>query len=182
MPSIWNQEKYINALRYAARLHQDQKVPGSDLPYIVHVAMVAMEVSAALALEDGLNGDLAVQCALLHDVMEDAGSSRREIQENFGEAVADGVFALTKLTDLETRDDKFQDSLIRIKQQPREIWLVKMADRITNLQPPPGHWTKMKKTRYHQEAQQVLEALQDASAFLAQRLKNKIEEYRFYFQ
>jgi len=43
----------------------DQKVPGSDLPYVVHVAMVAMEVINALQAEEGTDGNLAVQCALL---------------------------------------------------------------------------------------------------------------------
>lgn len=32
-----------------------------------------------------------------------------------------------------------KDSLKRIKKQPKEISMVKMADRITNLQIPPGH-------------------------------------------
>lgn len=39
---------------------------------------------------------------------------------------------------------QMQDSLRRIKSQPREVWMVKMADRITNLQPPPGHWSEEK--------------------------------------
>jgi (p)ppGpp synthase/HD superfamily hydrolase len=75
VPSTWSQEKYITALRYAAAAHNGQKLPGTDLPYLVHVTMVAMEVIAALAREDGLSGDLAVQCALLHDVIEDGGKS-----------------------------------------------------------------------------------------------------------
>jgi (p)ppGpp synthase/HD superfamily hydrolase len=67
MPSQWSQEKYVAALKYAAAAHSGQKVPGSDLPYVIHVVMVAMEVIAALQAEDGLGGDLAVECALLHD-------------------------------------------------------------------------------------------------------------------
>lgn len=51
MPSTWSQEKYIQSLKFAAKAHNGQTVPGSDLPYIVHVTMVAMEVIAALAHE-----------------------------------------------------------------------------------------------------------------------------------
>ena len=79
MPSTWSQEKYIKALKFAAEAHNGQTVPGSDLPYIVHVTMVAMEVIAALAHEDGMDGDLVVQCALLHDAIEDAGISRDDL-------------------------------------------------------------------------------------------------------
>ena len=84
MPSQWSQEKYVAALKYAAAAHLGQKVPGSDLPYVVHVAMVAMEVIAALQVEDGIDGDLAVQCALLHDVIEDAGKSYEDLEKAFG--------------------------------------------------------------------------------------------------
>jgi hypothetical protein len=42
-------------------LHLGQEVTGSGIPYVVHLAMVAMEVIAALQGEDGLDGDLAVQ-------------------------------------------------------------------------------------------------------------------------
>jgi hypothetical protein len=37
MPSQWSQERYVAALKYAAVAHSGQKVPGSDLPYVVHV-------------------------------------------------------------------------------------------------------------------------------------------------
>ena len=144
MGSPWSQEKYIKALRYAAKAHSGQTVPGSDLPYVVHVTMVAMEVIAALAHEDGLDGDLAVQCALLHDVIEDAGVSYEKLAAEFGKDVAEGVLALSKNNILKSKQEKMTDSLARIKEQPREIWMVKLADRITNLQPPPGHWNAEK--------------------------------------
>ena len=65
----WSQESYIKALLFAADAHNGQKVPGTELPYLTHLTMVSMEVVAALAVEDGLDGDLAILCALLHDVL-----------------------------------------------------------------------------------------------------------------
>ena len=177
MPSPWSQEKYINSLKFAAEAHKGQQVPGSDLPYIVHVTMVAMEVIAALAHEDGLDGDLAVQCALLHDMIEDTSVSREDLETEFGFAVAAGVLALSKNNILESKQEKMQDSLARIKQQPREIWMVKLADRITNLQPPPGHWDADKIERYREEGREILKALGGASSYLAGRLRQKIKEY-----
>lgn len=72
------------------------------------------------------------------------------------------------------------DSLERIKLQPKEVWCVKIADRITNLQPPPKHWTMEKKINYREEAKLILKSLRGANAFLERRLKRKIAEYGAY--
>jgi (p)ppGpp synthase/HD superfamily hydrolase len=177
MPSTWSREKYIRALKFAAEAHSGQTVPGSDLPYIVHVTMVTMEVIAALAHEGGLDGDLAVQCALLHDVVEDASISYEKLTAEFGLAVADGVLALSKNGDFESKHDQMQDSLERIREQPKEIWMVKLADRITNLQPPPGHWGVDKITSYREEGIEILNKLGEGCLYLSVRLRQKIAEY-----
>lgn len=184
-PSLnhWSQEKYIQAYKFAARAHQGQNIPGSEIPYIMHLSFVSMEASAALNAEKELStenkydGNLAVQCALLHDTIEDTDITFEQIEAEFGASVAQGVLALTK--------DKFiakhlqmEDSLKRIKQQPPEIWMVKLADRISNLQSPPHYWTKEKKIYYREEAILIYENLKDASSFLALRLANKIENYQ----
>lgn len=176
----WSQENYIKALLFAANAHNGQKVPGTDLPYLTHLTMVSMEVMAALAIEDGLDGNLALQCALLHDVLEDTDIKYDSLKELFGQAVANGVQALTKHDYLPTHE-KMADSLSRIQLQTREVWIVKLADRITNLQPPPKHWTAEKMQSYQQEAQQIYDTLHDASPFLAARLQQKIDGYSQYF-
>jgi len=187
MESKWSQDLYIKAFMFAAEVHKDQKVPGSDLPYIVHLALVSMEVMAALSVEDGLDGDLAVQCALLHDVMEDGKVPHKKIKAKFKSAVANGVWALTKDDDVgsdidnewERKKLRMADSLNKIKEQPKadEIGMVKLADRITNLQPPPSDWTDKKIAYYKKEAIVIYRELKDASPFLAERLKTKIEGY-----
>jgi (p)ppGpp synthase/HD superfamily hydrolase len=139
--------------------------------------MVAMEVIAALAHEGGLDGDLAVQCALLHDVVEDASISYEKLTAEFGLAVADGVLALSKNGDFESKHDQMQDSLERIREQPKEIWMVKLADRITNLQPPPGHWGVDKITSYREEGIEILNKLGEGCLYLSVRLRQKIAEY-----
>jgi (p)ppGpp synthase/HD superfamily hydrolase len=55
--------------------------------------------------------------------------------------------------------------------------MVKLADRISNLQPPPPHWTREKISRYWDEAIEIHTTLKDASPFLSQRLLEKIENY-----
>lgn len=152
---------------------------GSELPYVIHVGMVCMEVMAALTVEPGRDGDLAVQCALLHDVIEDTKTTYALVAAEFGKPVADGVLALTKNDALE-KVLQMADSLARIREQPHEVWMVKLADRISNLQPPPVYWTKEKIAAYRAEAEMIHAALRGASDFLAERLWGKITAYRHF--
>jgi len=186
--SPWSQDAYIAAWRFAAEAHWSdshrQCVPGTDLPYLLHVGMVAMEVIAALAREAGVDGDLAVQCALLHDTLEDTATEYDELVAAFGPAVADGVRALTKdpaigadLPKPQRKARQMADSLERIRQQPKAVWMVKLADRITNLQPPPAHWSPEKVDAYRAEARTIHTALSGASPLLEARLAEKIAGY-----
>jgi (p)ppGpp synthase/HD superfamily hydrolase len=179
MGHSWSQDDYARAYRFAAQAHQGQTVPGTDLPYIMHLSFVSMEVIAALGAEPGRDGNLAVQCALLHDVIEDTDVTFDQVEAAFGNAVAQGVLALSKDETLE-KSRQMQDSLRRIQQQPREVWMVKLADRISNLAPPPYYWTKEKIARYREEATEIYDALHSASRFLAARLLDKIEAYKAY--
>ncbi len=177
MAVSWGQDRFRDAYIFAARAHKDQKVKGTtDLPYIVHCDLVTMEVLRALHVEDGLDGDLVVQCALLHDVVEDAGVTPQALALEFGDRVSSGVQALSKNKDLPP-SARMADCLERIRRQPREIWMVKLADRITNLQPPPEDWDTNKVADYRREAIEIHKALGSASGLLQARLLIKISEY-----
>jgi (p)ppGpp synthase/HD superfamily hydrolase len=176
IPNNWSQDSYIKAYKFAANAHRGQTVPGTDLPYITHLSFVSMEVIAALHAGQGRDENLAVQCALLHDVIEDTEVTYRQVEQEFGSSVAGGVSALSKDKTL-AKELQMADSLRRIRQQPPEIWMVKLADRITNLQPPPSHWTKDKIEKYREEAIEILDTLGEASDFLASRLREKIDGY-----
>ncbi len=179
MEHNWSQDDYTRAYRFAALAHHGQTVPGTDFSYIMHLSFVSMEVIAALGVERGRDGNLAVQCALLHDVIEDTAITYEQVETKFGKEVAQGVLALSKDETLE-KSRQMQNSLERIQQQPREVWMVKLADRISNLAPPPYYWTKEKIARYREEATEIHDALHSASPFLAARLLVKIEAYQAY--
>jgi (p)ppGpp synthase/HD superfamily hydrolase len=177
----FEQDLYKRALDFAAGAHGAQRVPGSGHPYVVHLAKVAMEVLAATEGAPAADRDLALACALLHDTVEDADPAdrarlRRELASGFGQAVADGVAALTKDDDLPS-EDRMEDSLRRLLVQPAPVRMVKLADRITNLEPPPPGWTPEKRRGYRAEARRILEALQGSNPALEERLRRKIEEY-----
>ncbi len=184
--SPWSQEAFDEALFFAARAHaaELQTFPGTDLPYLCHVVLVAQEVMAALAVEDHEDGDLALRCALLHDTIEDTAVTHGELAAAFGGAVADGVDALSKreaasegAEGAERKQRMMADSLRRIGGQPRAVWMVKLADRVSNLRAPPHYWSPDKRARYREEARQILDALGEASPYLAARLEARIASY-----
>ncbi|MEM8891118.1 MAG: bifunctional (p)ppGpp synthetase/guanosine-3',5'-bis(diphosphate) 3'-pyrophosphohydrolase, partial [Bacteroidota bacterium] len=52
----------------------------------------------------------------------------------------------------------------------KEAGIVKLADRITNLQGPPYHWSKEKAASYREEAKLILDSLKGKNAYLESRL------------
>ena len=179
---MFSPDRYVDAMRFAAAAHNAQKEPGCDLPYLVHVVSVAAEVIAALPTMPELDADLAVTCALLHDTVEDTSVTLDEIRSRYGDTVATGVAALTKNGKLPTKTEQMADSLRRIKEQPREIAIVKLADRITNMGTPPHTWSKDKCATYLVEAGLIADTLGYASPVLEARLRSRIERYAAYCQ
>jgi guanosine-3',5'-bis(diphosphate) 3'-pyrophosphohydrolase len=175
------QSHYQQAIKFSTARHaaKQQKVPGTNLPYVVHLSNVAMEVIIAGSQTPGFDLDFAVQVALLHDTIEDTETIYQELSDTFGRTIADGVLALTKDATL-PKEQRTMDSLTRIRKMPKEVWAVKLADRINNLQPPPGHWSKDKRLEYQNEARLILEILGEGNTYLAQRLRTLIIEYGEY--
>ncbi len=175
---MWDQDKYIKAWNFASQVHGKQLVPGSEYPYLNHIGNVTMEVMTTIAKSGDIQKpNLLVQCALLHDVIEDTETSFADVKSRFGTNVANGVLALTKNLKLTSKHEQMLDSLERIREQPQEVWMVKLADRITNLQPPPHYWNKEKIQNYRKEARLILEQLGEANQHLADRLEGKIKNY-----
>lgn len=173
---------YQSAILFAGDRHArlNQTLPDSHIPYTVHLSNVCMEILIADKYTENFDLKLAVQAALLHDVLEDTETTALEIEENFGGLVAFGVQALTKNEKL-PKEERLADSLTRIKKCPKEIWAVKLADRITNLQKPPRSWQPEKIRQYHQEAGHILAELRDGNQYLAHRLAMEAEKYAAYF-
>jgi (p)ppGpp synthase/HD superfamily hydrolase len=178
---MWTADVYLEALRFAAERHAGQTVPDTALPYVVHVASVAAEVMGALARETFARPDLALACALLHDTVEDTATTADELAARFGTDVAAGVQALSKDPALH-KSARMADSLARIRVQPAEVWIVKLADRAVNMGPPPSSWSADKRRAYQVEARTILDALAPASAYLAARLHARIDAYAAFIE
>jgi (p)ppGpp synthase/HD superfamily hydrolase len=175
------QSLYQETIKYATAKHleKEQKVPGTDLPYVVHLSNVAMEVIVAAFNTEKFDLGFAIQVALLHDTIEDTSADFGELENKFGVNIAEAVSALTKNKNL-PKEQQMMDCLIRIKKLQPEVSAIKLADRITNLQKPPAHWDNEKRKNYQKEALVILSELKDGSSFLANRLESKIEEYGKY--
>jgi (p)ppGpp synthase/HD superfamily hydrolase len=176
--SPWNIDLYLKACRFACERHNGQDFMGTKLPYFLHLSQVVGEVVHCLAAEENVDGDSAIAMAWLHDVIEDTKTSGEEIlAAGFSLKVAQGVKALTKDPNL-PKAERMGDSLNRIIKHSREAAVVKLADRITNLQPPPLKWSEEKISGYAAEADQILEVLGGSSRHMADRFRRKLAGYR----
>lgn len=133
----------------------------------------------ASAHTEHLDLEFAIPVALLHDTIEDTSTTLEELERQFGKDIATGVMALTKNEKL-PKEQQIIDSLTRVKQLSKEVWAVKLADRITNLQEPPSGWSSKKRLKYLEDSKLILHALKGGNKYLAARLKEKIEEYKGY--
>jgi (p)ppGpp synthase/HD superfamily hydrolase len=171
------QDAYDVAWKFASNAHYGQKLPGSDLPYLTHLGWVVGEILICLHHETISDPELAIQCAILHDVLEDTSIGYKELNEKFGSRVADGVLALTKNIAL-PKSQRMADSLERILSQPEEIGMVKLADRISNLRKPPNFWNLKKVTEYIEESNIIVAMLGRDSTYLSKRIKIKLGDYQ----
>lgn len=170
-------------LSFALIAHGEQKTP-HGLPYSMHLLSVASEIINALFVES-LSFDennVAIACALLHDVNEDTSTNitKETYLAGNAEVIAKGVAALTKDKTLPSEEMQMRDSLERLKKRQNCVAMVKLADRITNLGIPPKHWDDAKKRKYLEEAKLILQELGYAHHYLAMKLQEKIEAYSLY--
>ena len=77
------QSLYQKAIKFAAAKHaaQNQTIPGTNLPYVVHLSNVAMEILIASFHSENFDLGFAVQVALLHDTLEDTSATFAEYRD-----------------------------------------------------------------------------------------------------
>ena len=119
------------AYRLSDQAHLGQYRASGDA-YITHPISVAQ-----ICTGWRLDAD-ALMAALLHDVLEDTGITKLELNERFGPAVAEMVDGLSKLDKIEfgnreqAQAESFRKMLLAMARDVRVI-LVKLADRLHNM-------------------------------------------------
>lgn len=119
------------AYRFAEKKHEGQFRKSGD-PYISHCLGVA-DILAELQV-----GPQTICAGLLHDTIEDTGTSREEIEQEFGKEIGNLVEALTKVTRLsdyknvEFTAENHRKIFVAMAKDVRAI-IVKLADRLHNM-------------------------------------------------
>jgi GTP pyrophosphokinase len=126
-----DEELLRRAYLFSAKQHRGQTRQSGE-PYLVH----PLEVANILA---DLNLDpTCVATGLLHDIVEDTGTSAEEIEEYFGPEIAHLVDGLTKISKLDHASSEERQALNMRKMllamvDDVRVVLVKLADRLHNM-------------------------------------------------
>jgi len=121
------------AIQFAARKHHGQmRREAEPLPYITHLFSTAL-----LVAEDGAHDDV-VTAALLHDTIEDTGTTREEIVAAFNEHVAVLVESVSERKEIDGREVEWKerktDYLTRLESASDEAIMIALADKIDNIE------------------------------------------------
>ncbi|HEX6528148.1 MAG TPA: HD domain-containing protein [Streptosporangiaceae bacterium] len=123
--------RVADAVRFASSWHGDQRRP-TGAPYLEHL-LEALEV----LVKGAAVRDPDVLCAaVLHDVVEDTPCTTAGIAKHFGPRVAELVAWVT-IPETGPGEDKGivkEEYLRRLKEAPEDARMVKLADRVSNVQ------------------------------------------------
>ena len=124
-------DRIHRAFLFGADAHDGQHRASGE-PYIHHPVQVA-KILAEMRLDHE-----TIVAALLHDVIEDTPTAKPQIATEFGEAVAELVDGVSKLTHLsfesraEAQAENFRKMLMAMARDIR-VMLIKLADRLHNM-------------------------------------------------
>ena len=122
----------IRAAYDMARLAHSGQLRKDGSPYVTHCV-----AAADITVDMGLDEDSIVS-ALLHDVIEDTNLTHDDIARQFGDAVADIVEGVTKLTRVQytSKEDEQMENLRKMLMAMAKdirVILIKIADRLHNM-------------------------------------------------
>jgi (p)ppGpp synthase/HD superfamily hydrolase len=119
------------AVAFALRWHGGQTRPAGE-PYVEHL----LEATRVLVEAIGVTDVDVLIAAVLHDVVEDTACTLDEVRHSFGDRVAMLVDWVTKPPRHEgqSREEARAAYLERLREAPDDAILVKLADRLSNVQ------------------------------------------------
>jgi GTP diphosphokinase / guanosine-3',5'-bis(diphosphate) 3'-diphosphatase len=161
---------------FSARAHEGQTRLSGE-PYLSH----PLEVAFVLA-QMGL-GPVTVTCGLLHDTVEDTGTSLDELDEYFGEEVTDIVNGVTKIGQLSFGDSLTQQAeylrkMVLSMSHDIRVLLVKLADRVHNMR-TLGFMEPVKQKRIARETLDIYAPLAGRLGMF--RIKADLEDLAFFY-
>lgn len=146
-------------------------------PYVNHLLDVARMVLTAISEPDP---DVII-AALLHDVIEDAGVKKEELEQRFGADVASLVVEMTDDKSL----PKAERKLLQIEHAPklsRRAQIIKLADKISNLKSvlhsPPADWSEERRMEYVEWSRRVVDGLSEPNPLLKAEFDRTAHAFR----
>ena len=170
-----DQIKRLKQAYLVARDAHEGQTRSSGEPYITHPVAVAC-ILAEMKLDHE-----TLMAALLHDVIEDTPATYQDMEQLFGQTVAELVEGVSKLDKLKFRDKKeaqaenFRKMIMAMVQDIRVI-LIKLADRTHNMR-TLGALRPDKKRRIALETLEIYSPL--AHRLGIHHLKTELEELGF---
>jgi GTP diphosphokinase / guanosine-3',5'-bis(diphosphate) 3'-diphosphatase len=167
-------DECVRAYEFSAKAHSGQ-LRKSGEAYICHPVAVAISLAE---MRMDANGIMA---AILHDVIEDTGVSKKEIAKIFNPEVAELVDAVTKLTKIdskshaETQAENVRKMFLAMGKDLRVI-MVKLADRLHNMQ-TLGVMSAEKKRRIARETLDIYAPI--ANRLGMNNIRHKLEALSF---
>lgn len=162
------------AYAFAEKAHAGQK-RFTGAPYVEH----SFETAKNLAMF-GMDRDTII-AGLLHDVLEDAHISEKELEGEFGKEVLFLVQGVTKLGKLKYRGvERHVESLRKMfiaTAQDMRVLVIKLADRLHNIKTLKGHNREDKQKRIALETLEIYAPLADRLGM--GKLKGELEDEAF---
>ncbi|WP_049255503.1 RelA/SpoT family protein [Neisseria bacilliformis] len=145
-------QRLEQACAYAFAAHDGQTRKSGE-PYITHPIAVATELAK-------WHMDIqTLSAGLMHDVLEDTGTTKAEMAAEFGDTIADMVDGLSKLEKLKYDDqtehqaESFRKLILAMTKDMRVI-IVKLSDRLHNMR-TLGSMRPDKRRRISQETLEI---------------------------
>ncbi len=123
--------KVYDAFLFSAEAHDGQRRLTGE-PYITH------PIAAAHILAEMRMDHESIMAAILHDVIEDTPTAKKQLENLFGKEVSELVDGVTKLTQIdfknqaEAQAENFRKMVLAMAHDIRVI-LIKLADRLHNM-------------------------------------------------
>lgn len=162
------------AYELALEAHEGQKRQTGE-PYITHPVAVAM------ILADMKMDAQSITAALLHDVIEDTRVTKETVRKQFGDAVAELVDGVSKLTEIkflsqaEAQAENFCKMILAVAHDLRVI-IIKLSDRLHNMRTLES----LPANKRHRVAKETLEIYAPIASRLGMReITIEMEEFAF---
>lgn len=151
---------FSRAVVFAMDRHAGQfRKCAKGVPFVIHPLRVCERLRSEAV--PPVHHPVALLAAILHDTVEDTPTRLEEIADLFGAEVAAVVGELTNDQSL-PKPERKAEMIARLGRASLLARVVKLADRLDNLQDMPDEWSASKRQSYLVESDRLVNAIMAA--------------------